>query len=159
MISESHKNARAIRDARVASARASKSSSVDVSASEKLDPSVVLYLPAKSLNAPAGAKCGGCWKFMGDKTSKGKCVEVEGAIDGPTGVCGLYLAGDLLSGADPQVPEGIVQITKAIAGYSENGPTHCGTCEYYGGDAKSGPCEKVRGVVDFGGCCNRFEAK
>lgn len=127
--------------------------------SSKLDPAVVLYLPAKLLNAPAGAACGGCWKFMGDKNAKGNCVEVEGSIDGPTGVCGLYIAGDLLANADPQVSEGIVQITKAVSGYSEVGPTHCGSCEYYGGDQKSGSCEKVKGVVDFGGCCNRFEAK
>lgn len=142
-------------------AKTSKDADKDTEAdkAEKLDPAVVLYLPAKSINAKTGASCGECWKFIGDKTAKGSCVEVEGTIDGATGVCGLYIAGNLLADANPQVSTGIVQISKSIAGYSEEGPTHCGTCEYYGGDATSGPCEKVKGTVEFGGCCNRWEGK
>lgn len=126
---------------------------------QKLDPAVVLYLPAASIKAPAGASCGACWKFLGEKTAKGQCVEVEGSIDGPTGVCGLYINGSVFEGASSQPVPGIVRISKALSGYSEEGPTHCGTCEYYGGDQSSGPCAKVRGTVEFNGCCNRFEPK
>jgi len=125
----------------------------------KLDPAIVLYFPASEIGEEDGARCGACMMYVAARGPNiGRCTVVEGAIRGDTGVCGLYVHGKH-SG-----PEMKGMISKEIAGYIENGPTHCGNCEYYGGvpdsggDDESGPCEKVSGTVEFHGCCNYWEA-
>lgn len=124
----------------------------------KLDKAVVLYMPAEVIGSNVGAHCGDCWKFIGSESGSGKCVEVEGAINPAHGVCGLYVNGRVFDGVKPNLPETVVQISKAIAGYVENGPTHCHSCEYYRGTQEgSGPCEKVSGAVEAFGCCNQWQ--
>src|SRR5215472_8240038 len=107
--------------------------------------SVALYYPPPLIGEQSGARCGRCLMF----NEEGRCAAVEGSINADTGVCGLYVHGD---------PEGsnFGLIGKDVAGYVENGPTHCGNCRYYLGETNtsmndpdripiyvpSGPCEK-----------------
>jgi hypothetical protein len=117
----------------------------------KLDKAVVLYFPAKVLGSAVGAHCGDCWKFVEGEGGSGECQEVEGDILAAHGICGLFVNGR---------SEVENKISKAVAGYAETGPTHCGNCEYFGGgDAASGPCQKVAGTVEYEGCCNQWEPK
>ena len=125
----------------------------------KLDKAIVLYMGAAVLGSHVGAHCGDCWKFVGSEGQTGKCIEVAGPINGPHGVCGLYVNGRVFDGVKPNLPEQVNQISKEIAGYIEDGPTHCGSCEYYrGSEDGSGPCEKVAGTVEYFGCCNHWES-
>lgn len=115
---------------------------------KKLDQSVVLYMPGKSIARAGGARCGACWKFI--KT--GACTEVEGDIDAAK-VCGLYANGTPFE-SDPELT--ITKISKEVAGYGD-GDTHCGKCEYFGGPGK---CVKVKSTpekIEETGCCNRFD--
>jgi hypothetical protein len=126
----------------------------------KLDKAIVLYFGEEALGSKVGAHCGDCWKFVGSEAGEGKCIEVAGPINPAHGVCGLYVNGRVFDGVKPELPTPVVQITKVLAGYVEQGPTHCGNCEYYGGtkDGK-GSCKKVAGTVEFFGCCNHWEEK
>ena len=127
---------------------------------DKLDKAIVLYFPAKILGSAVGAHCGDCWKFVGSETGPGKCIEVEGAINPAHGVCGLYVNGRVFDGVKPRLPESVHQVSKLTAGYIEEGPTHCGNCEYYRGyQQPRGVCAKVEGFVEFEGCCNHWEQK
>jgi hypothetical protein len=128
---------------------------------EKIDKAVVLYMPPKVLGSNVGAHCGDCWKFVGSESGKpGKCIEVEGPINPAHGVCGLYVNGRVFDGVKPKLPEPVFQISKEIAGYVEQGPTHCGNCdEKLGGDSLKSPCKKVAGEIEYFGCCNRWEPK
>jgi len=95
-----------------------------------------LYFTPLSIGSDAGARCGIC-KFYSNK----KCEIVEGSIDPDVGICGLYIN---------------KPVTKAEAGYSEQGPTHCQSCEYMVlpklfGESR---CGKVQGMVEGRGCCN-----
>ena len=126
----------------------------------KLDKAIVLYFDEEALGSKVGAHCGDCWKFIGSESGPGECIEVEGAINPAHGVCGLYFNGRVFDGVKPNLPEDVVQISKTIAGYVEEGPTHCGNCEYYrGSEDGSGPCEKVAGTVEYFGCCNHWESE
>jgi hypothetical protein len=125
---------------------------------KKLDKAVVLYFPAKVLGSNVGAHCGDCWKFIGSESGEGKCIEVEGNINGPHGVCGLYINGRVFDGSQPDLPVPVEKIPQSVAGYVEIGPTHCGNCEYYEGkEFSDGPCAKVEGKVEYDGCCNQWE--
>jgi hypothetical protein len=118
--------------------------------SDKLSKSVVLYFPPALIGQNEGARCGKCIMFV----RTGHCTAVAGSIDGEHGVCGLYVHGRT-SGSDVQG-----MIPKHAAGYTEEGPTHCGNCEYYGGGIKpDGPCRKVEGEVAYNGCCNFWSNK
>lgn len=122
----------------------------------KLDQAVVLYMNAATLGSQVGAHCGDCWKFVGSEKGKGKCIEVDGSINPAHGVCGLYVNGRVFDGKKPTFE--IVRISKTVAGYFEEGPTHCGICEYFAG---RGACHKVENspqTIEEGGCCNQFEA-
>jgi hypothetical protein len=126
--------------------------------STKLDKAIVLYFSDAALGSHVGAHCGDCWKFIGGEGKEGKCIEVDGGINPAHGVCGLYVNGRVFDEAKPKLPVPVVRISKQIAGYIEEGPTHCGNCEYYkGSEDGSGPCEKVEGTVEFFGCCNHWE--
>jgi hypothetical protein len=126
--------------------------------SNKLSQAVVLYMPAKVLGSNVGAHCGDCWKFVGAKgTQTGTCIEVEGDINGPHGVCGLYVNGRTFDGKKPDFS--IAKISKVAAGYIESGPTHCQSCEYFHG---RGNCEKVENkpaTIEEFGCCNKWDEK
>jgi hypothetical protein len=127
---------------------------------EKIDKAVVLYMPPKVLGSNVGAHCGDCWKFIGSESGHGRCIEVDGVINGPHGVCGLYVNGRVFDGIKPHLPEPVTKISKEIAGYIEQGPTHCGNCdEKLDGNAPRSLCKKVEGEIEFFGCCNRWEPK
>lgn len=117
----------------------------------KLDPAVALYFPARIIAEREGASCGRCFMYRGYPRGKGSCTIVEGSIDGAKGVCGLYVHGK------GESDETATKLSKSMSGYTEEGPTHCGSCEYYGGDSQRGPCQKVAGTVEFNGCCNHWE--
>lgn len=124
----------------------------------KLDQAVVLYMNAETLGSQVGAHCGDCWKYVGSEKGAGKCIEVEGPINPAHGVCGLYVNGRVFDGRKPD-DFSIVQISKVVAGYFEQGPTHCGVCEYFEGRSA---CRKVRNypqAIEDGGCCNQFESE
>jgi hypothetical protein len=116
-------------------------------ASEKLSKDVVLYFSAADIASRSGARCGICIMFF----PQSSCTAVKGAISGDKGVCGLYVNGP--NAAKMLTPH----LSKQTAGYSEEGPTHCGSCEYYGGGPEKGPCKIVEGEVEFHGCCNAWE--
>ena len=128
--------------------------------SAKLDKAIVLYFPAPVLGSNVGAHCGDCWKFIGSESGPGECIEVDGDIQPAHGVCGLYVNGRVFDGVKPDLPVPVAKISKVIAGYVEQGPTHCGNCEYYmGSEEGSGPCKKVQGTVEYDGCCNHWESE
>ena len=108
---------------------------------------VMLYFPPELIASKNGARCGLCTMFY---PSNG-CTAVKGSISGTHGVCGLYV-----NGANSKEP-GHPAISKEISSYTEDGPTHCGSCKYYGGDDTAGPCEVVEGTVAYHGCCNAWE--
>jgi len=119
-----------------------------------LDKATALYYTPESIGSPDGARCDICWKFDAPGRS---CVEVEGKINGPRGICGLYVNGAPVG--DRVFPKPSRKVTQQEAGYSQRGPTHCGNCEYmiirrvYG----ESPCKKVQGMVDGRGCCNSWD--
>jgi hypothetical protein len=110
----------------------------------KLDKAVVLYMDAAAIAKPKGAHCDDCIMYIGTEEASGRCGAVAGVIQ-PLGVCGLYVFGE------PNNFKESGHLSKKVAGYIDDGPTHCGTCKYFNGkDA----CRKVEGVIEFGGCCN-----
>jgi hypothetical protein len=124
--------------------------------SHKLDQAVVLYMNAKTLGSRVGAHCGDCWKFVAGEVESGECIEVEGDINGPHGVCGLYVNGRVFeNGRKPDFS--VVKVSKIVAGYVEQGPTHCENCDEF---VSRDNCKKVENypqTIEEGGCCNRWE--
>src|SRR5262249_15934043 len=105
------------------------------------DKGAVLYFPPPDIGAGSGARCGNCSQFK----EPASCDIVEGKILANC-VCGLF------------VPRW--KLSQKVAGYITDGPTHCGSCEYYGGGKDDrGPCEKVEGFVSYDGCCDLWERK
>lgn len=114
--------------------------------------SAVLYYEPASIGRPDGARCGACWKFIRRGAA---CVEVLGTIV-EDGVCGLYVHGSAFT-ADPGFAR-IKKVSKAEAGYSGAGDTHCENCEYIADpDSAESECEKVEGMIQPKGCCNEHE--
>lgn len=123
----------------------------------KLDKGVVLYFGPESVAVPEGTHCSACWKFIQPVNGKGKgtCIEVKGAIDGPNGTCGLYVHGKSFR-FTPGFE--VTQVTQKEAGYIEDGPTHCVSCEYMlKPNEKMSECKNVEGVIHQLGCCNGWE--
>jgi hypothetical protein len=116
---------------------------------DKLDPAVALYLPPKDIGEKEGAYCGACMMFVWEKGNTGHCTVVAGEINGPHGICGLYVHGEH-SGPDMKGT-----ISKKTAGYEEDGPTHCDNCVYFLRSQKA--CERISGTVEAQGCCNCWE--
>jgi hypothetical protein len=116
---------------------------------------VALYFNPESIGSDSGASCSICWKF----NSKEKlCIEVKGTINGPKGICGLYVHGEPWG---DKVKAAIKQVTKAEAGYSEEGPTHCVNCDEMlvprlFGESR---CKKVEGMVEGRACCDLWEPR
>ena len=120
-----------------------------------LSKSEALYFEPESIGSPDGARCNICWKF--DPIGK-LCLEVAGDINGPHGICGLYVHGTPRG----NIPIGYLRkVSKAEAGYSEDGPTHCGNCDEMIERKLNGtsPCERVRGLVDGKACCDVWEVE
>jgi len=117
----------------------------------RVEKSVALYYEPQSIGSVMGAHCGICWKF--DPVAHA-CVEVAGTINGTRGICGLYVEGESVGDRLANTPGH--KVSKEEAGYSENGPTHCGNCEYIvrRGIYVTSPCRKVEGLVDGRACCN-----
>ena len=111
----------------------------------KLRPEVVVYLTAAQVG-PAGAHCGACQFF---RQSTSECFLTDPpACNAEHGVSALFLKGESIfkEGGTP-----LKKVAKDQAGYTEDGPTKCATCEYFNGkDA----CEKVGGTIEANGCCN-----
>lgn len=119
-----------------------------------IDKAAALYYTPESIGSPDGARCDICWKF---NARDRLCVEVDGRINGPRGICGLYVHGTPVGDHLASVPSR--KVTKQEAGYSEEGPTHCGNCDemivrvVYG----ESRCKKVQGMVEGRACCNLWE--
>lgn len=119
-----------------------------------IDKPTALYFSPESIGSSDGARCDICWKF--NPLERG-CLEVEGKINGPRGICGLYVNGAPVGHKIMLGPSR--KVTKPEAGYSEEGPTHCGSCDemlvrkVYG----ESPCKKVSGIVDGRACCNIWQ--
>lgn len=114
----------------------------------------VLYFKPASIGRTAGARCGACWKFV----RPDGCLEVKGEIKA-AGVCGLYMNGAPHDKASDHTWR-ILQVSKEEAGYTDDGDSHCGSCEYMKNPRSSySPCEKVQGMVEPEGCCNEYEAR
>jgi len=113
-----------------------------------------LYFEPESIGSPEGAHCAICWKFNHIART---CVEVDGPINGLHGICGLYVNG-APRGQDLNVFPAR-KVNKVEAGYSEQGPTHCGNCDEMLRRAvyMTSPCKKVLGEVDGRACCNVWE--
>lgn len=120
------------------------------SSAKKLNKAVVLYYLPKDIGERGGARCGACMMY----TPSGNCTAVSVWPNPSRGVCGLYVHGKHMG------PDMKGTISTTIAGYVDNGPTHCGNCQYYGGgNSTAGPCEKVAGTVEYHACCNAWERK
>lgn len=116
---------------------------------QKIRKDAVLYFPPSAIGERGGAHCGACFMYI----TTGKCAAVVGDIDPKNGVCGLYVNGR------PSDTGRMGTLPKRFADYTENGPTHCGNCEYYGGgEHQEGECEKVEGPVQYHGCCNHWSS-
>jgi hypothetical protein len=121
----------------------------------KLRPETVVYLTPEQIGDPSGAHCGACFFFHRPTsecflTSPPKC-------NAERGVCDFYLHGNLweYDRENKAKPKPQKLVTKEAAGYIEEGPTHCASCEYFNG---SDACEKVGGHIEPHGCCNHWEA-
>ena len=106
-----------------------------------IDKSRALYFEPENIGSDDGARCGLC-RFYTNHL----CEIVEGAIDPDVGICGLYL---------------FKPVSKAEAGYVEQGPTHCANCEemlvpkLFGASR----CKKVEGFVEGRACCDLWEKR
>lgn len=101
-----------------------------------LEKSAALYFHPDSIGSDKGAHCGIC-RFYNDHA----CKIVLGSINPDKGICGLYVKNP---------------VTKAEAGYVEQGPTHCANCDEMlvprlFGESR---CKKVEGLVEGRGCCS-----
>jgi len=102
-----------------------------------------LYFDPESIGDDKGARCGICRFYANLQHS---CQIVTGRIDPLKGICGLYLK---------------TPVSKSEAGYSEEGPTHCASCEEMlipklFGESR---CKKVEGMIEGRGCCSLWQKR
>jgi hypothetical protein len=114
----------------------------------KLHPETVLYLTPEQIGDESGAHCGACY-FFNPSTSNCRITKPS-KCNGERGVCGFFVGSD-----DHQTNEPLQLVSKKSAGYIEEGPTHCASCEYFNGE---NACKKVGGHIEPNGCCNHWEA-
>lgn len=124
----------------------------------KIPKEAVLYFPAVYVS-PGGTRCGTCRDFI-RLTSECEITD-DPAVSSEYGTCGLYVMGTPHEYGIP-----LRLIPKYVAGYIEGreAPTYCGRCRYYESPMQTRSVCSVVGdtetdKVDFGGCCNRYEAK
>lgn len=127
---------------------------------ERLDKTIVLYMPSGVLNPDGkreGARCGRCMMFLPDLEA---CTIVHKAdsksteVSGEHGVCGLYVGGKPMKSGGMHKP--MPTVPRAVAGYIQDPgvPTHCGNCVY---EQAHDTCAKVEGEIEEYGCCNNWE--
>jgi hypothetical protein len=121
----------------------------------KLSKSVAGYLSAKLVGTEQiGTSCQKCRDFI--KGSSECLILTEPKVSGPSGTCTQFLKGEPYTNAKP-----LRLVPKEVVGYIEGDdvPTYCGRCKYYTEHGRlRGECEVVEGMVDYGGCCNGYEA-
>jgi hypothetical protein len=119
-----------------------------------IDKATALYFEPESIGSPSGARCGICWKF---NPVERLCCEVDGGISAARGICGLYVNGEPVAHKLNVFPSR--KVSKQEAGYTEQGPTHCGNCDEMIVRAvyTTSPCKKVVGLVDGRACCGLWE--
>jgi len=123
----------------------------------KLDKAAAGYLPASliSRHGSLGTSCGNCRDFI---QISSECRIVDPAqVSEDRGTCTQFIRGE-------PIPYGkaLKLVPKEVVGYIEGDdvPTYCGRCEYFEDQGRyKGNCSKVSGIIDFGGCCNIYEAK
>jgi len=128
-------------------------------AHEKVAKSAALYMPPDLIErglgvGERGARCGGCMMFLTDTK---ECTILDpAAVDGKTGVCGLFVGGKAGTSKDHKPMK---LVPASVAGYVTNGPTQCGNCINFAGPAVNAQagCSKVSGIVHRDGCCNLWE--
>lgn len=117
-----------------------------------LEKPVVLYMGASLIDRatpnPPGAACGKCALFIADLSA---CEVIDPAEVSPSGVCCLFVGGPP---TDSQHDQPLGLVPAEVAGYTDDGPTMCGTCVYF---LKPSRCRIVRGPVEAGGCCNAWQ--
>lgn len=123
---------------------------------EKLTKAAAGYLSAKLVGTEeVGTSCQKCRDFIRDTS---ECLIVDDPkVSGPRGTCTQYLKGIPYYRAKP-----LRLVPKEVVGYIEGSdvPTFCGRCEYFSEHGRlKGECAKVEGSIDWGGCCNVYEAK
>lgn len=119
----------------------------------KLRPETVLYLSPDEIGDESGAHCGGCLFF---ETETSNCfITSPSKCNGEHGVCGFFIGAVGGKGILRKEGKPLELIPKEKAGYVEEGPTHCASCEYFNG--KDG-CAKVGGQIEPNGCCNHWES-
>lgn len=121
---------------------------------KKIKQESVVYMTPEQIGTDEGAHCGECFFFHRPTsqcfiTSPSKC-------NAQRGVCDYYIHGNLWKDIEGKVDKIVPQelVPKEAAGYTEDGPTHCKTCEYFEGPHA---CSRVRGHVDAHGCCNNWD--
>ena len=122
----------------------------------KLSKAAAGYLSAKLVGTEqVGTKCSKCRDFI-EKTSE--CLITDDSkVSGEKGTCTQFLRGQSYYQAKP-----LRIVSKEVVGYIEGDdvPTYCGRCEYYAEHGRlKGECEKVEGVIEYGACCNVYEAE
>ena len=111
----------------------------------------VLYFPPEMIGAREGAHCGVCRLMIENGL---RCMVMRATVSAEKGVCGLYVHGT------PQKDGKSGVLSPEVAGYTEDGPTHCDNCEYGPGKAV-GRCQKASGIgiVEANGCCDAWEKR
>lgn len=130
---------------------------------KKLPQALMVYVtpeiisPGQEDKAP-GCRCGKCVFF---KEGVSECMLTTPAkCDAEHGVCELFLGRPKNASVEGK-PFGL--ISKEAVGYivdKKNVPTHCGNCEYFGGEPDANGmanCWKVQGRIHENGCCNAWE--
>lgn len=113
----------------------------------KLSKSSVMYFNDKLIGDERGACCKNCFAFAAPNA----CALVMDEI-AEDGVCGLFV-----HGKNQGDKIHVDKIPKRAAGYTDDGPTHCGSCEYF--DSNGWRCAKVEGLIEPEACCNLWERK
>lgn len=116
------------------------------------------YLPARYV-AGKGTSCDSCRDFI---KLNSECMILDPPlVSGPMGTCILYVKGKPHEYGSP-----LRLLPQRVAGYIEGNdvPTYCGRCEYYEHpNHNSSTCKGIGNseddTVEFGGCCNHYEAR
>lgn len=121
----------------------------------KLSKDAAGYLSAKLVGTEqTGTSCKKCRDYI-EKTSE--ClILTDPKVSGEHGTCTQFLRGQPYYSAKP-----MRIVPKEVVGYIEGPdvPTFCGRCEYYTEHGRyKGECELVSGTIEYGGCCNLYQA-
>ena len=116
------------------------------------------YLTDYQVGRPdLGTRCGKCRDFI--QLTSECMITIESTVSAAHGTCTQYINGTPHAAGRP-----LRLISKESVGYIEGRdvPTYCGRCEYYAGGRYNDLCQKVgdseTDTVDYGGCCNLYQA-